>query len=182
MKKINLLFLLFFYLILNVYADIPSNVYINNNTIIYNKIDNTKLQLIITIDNIQYYDEYYYAYYEEENRIDIPIPKYLCTYRDAVILLNGTGNSYRDLIVYQKRKNKIIKQDFENSLSMLTLPRTMEKYIIIYNQNPILIFNDETISFYKINKKIYKDIQYIEIDNNKFIIFYKDDNFEELKY
>ncbi len=96
-------------------------------------------------------------------------------------MIQGNGTSYRNIIVYQKENDKIIKRSFENSLSMSTLPRNFENYIILYNQNPVLIFHnqDETL-FYDINKKIEKEIAVVEINDTKVTFTFVDKNFEEI--
>jgi hypothetical protein len=64
---------------------------------------------------------------------------------------------------------------------MSTLPRNFENYIILYNQNPVLIFHnqDETL-FYDINKKIEKEIAVVEINDTKVTFTFVDKNFEEI--
>lgn len=64
---------------------------------------------------------------------------------------------------------------------MSTLPRNFENYIILYNQNPVLIFHnqDETL-FYDINKKIEKEIAVVEINDTKVTFTFVDNNFEEI--
>lgn len=96
-------------------------------------------------------------------------------------MIQGNGTSYRNIIVYQKEKEKIIKYSFENSLTMSTLPHTFEKYMIIYNQNPVLILpNQDNTLFYNMKKKVEKEISKIIIDTTKIVLFFVDNNLEEI--
>lgn len=181
-KKIFAFISLLLLYFINVFGEIPKNVIINNSkSIEYETIDNEKLKLIISIDGVKYSEELFYAYYKDGNCIEIPVPKYLSVYKNSIVLIQGNGTSYRNIIVYQKENDKIIKRSFENSLSMSTLPRNFENYIILYNQNPVLIFHnqDETL-FYDINKKIEKEIAVVEINDTKVTFTFVDNNFEEI--
>lgn len=181
-KKIFAFISLLFFYFINVFGEIPKNVIINNSkSIEYETIDNEKLKLIISIDGVKYSEELFYAYYKDGNCIEIPVAKYLSVYKDSIILIQGNGTSYRNIIVYQKEKDKIIKRSFENSLSMSTLPRNFENYIIIYNQNPVLILhNQDDTFFYNIKKKIEKEISVIEINDTKITITFFDNDSEEI--
>ena len=62
-----------------------------------------------------------------------------------------------------------------------TLPRNFENYIIIYNQNPVLILhNQDDTFFYNIKKKIEKEISVIEINDTKITITFFDNDSEEI--
>ena len=64
---------------------------------------------------------------------------------------------------------------------MSTLPRTFEKYMIIYNQNPVLILhNQDNTLFYTVKKKVEKEISKIVIDSTKIILFFVDNDLEEI--
>ena len=64
---------------------------------------------------------------------------------------------------------------------MSTLPRNFENYIIIYNQNPVLILhNQDDTFFYNIKKKIVKEISVIEINDTKITITFFDNDSEEI--
>lgn len=160
----------------------PATVIISNSrSIEYETIDKEKIKLIITIDGIKYIDTFYYAYYGENDYVEIPVPKYLSVYENSIIMIQGNGSSYRNIIVYQRENGKISKRCFENFLSLSTLPYTIEKYIMIYNQNPVLILNNPMdIVFLSMKRKIDKEISVIEIDSSKITIFFMDKNCEEI--
>lgn len=136
MKKFFVFVSLLILCVMNVFGEIPDNVIISDNkSVEYEVVDNEKLKLIISIDGVKYSEILFYAYYQDGNCIEIPVPKYLCVYKNSIVLIQGYGTSYRNIIVYQREGEKIIKYGFENSLAMSTLPRTFEKYMIIYSSN-----------------------------------------------
>lgn len=182
MKKFFVFVSLLILCVMNVFGEIPDNVIISDNkSVEYEVVDNEKLKVIISIDGVKYSEILFYAFYQDGNCIEIPVPKYLCVYKDSIILSQGNGTSYRNIIVYQRKKEKIIKHSFENSLTMSTLPRTFEKYMIIYNQNPVLILhNQDNTLFYTVKKKVEKEISKIVIDSTKIILFFVDNDLEEI--
>ena len=182
MKKIFVFVSLIILCVVNAFGEIPANVVIDNSkSVEYEMIDSEKLKVIISIDGVEYSEILFHAVYKDGNWIEIPVPKYLCVYKDSIILSQGNGTSYRNIIVYQRKKEKIIKHSFENSLTMSTLPRTFEKYMIIYNQNPVFILhNQDNTLFYNMKKKVEKEISKIIIDTTKITVFFVDNTLEEI--
>lgn len=170
MNKKMLFVLLFFFALSNIHGDIPQNVMVDDkSSIVYEVIDKERCKIIVTIDNAKYEDIFYYSMIAENETSTIPLPTYLGAYKDAVILIKGYGFSYRNLIVYQRGKNSIIKKEYENSLAYL--PREDEKYVFMYESNPILIINSwGSLNFIKINKKIKGDVSYIKIFGDEILL------------
>lgn len=170
MNKKTFFLLLSFFALSNTHGDIPQNVTIGDKSgVVYEVIDKEKCKITVTIDNAKYEDMFYYAMIAENETSTIPLPVYLGTYKNAVILLKGCGFSYRNLIVYQKVKNSIVKKEYENSLAYL--PRENEKYVFMYDSNPILAISaSETLNFVKINKEIKGDVSGIKIFGDEIVI------------
>lgn len=176
MKKCFFIIFNIIFIICKFYSEIPQNRIINKNTsIIYEIIDDERVKQTVTIDGVQYSEDLYYAYFEQGMRVDIPCPSYLGTYKDSILFIRGTGASYRELILYQKKQDVIIRNNYENSISITCYPIDFEKYVFIYDSNPIIVKKvDNHIYFSKIKLYIKNDISKIEIFSDEIVISFSD--------
>ena len=158
------------------YSETPRNIIINKNTsVMYEILDEERVRQTVIMGGIQYAEELYYAGFTQGERVDIPCPRYVGTYKDSIIFMRGAGASYRDVIVYQKKQNAIVKKDYENYISMTYYPADFEKYVFVYDSSPVIIkhFGDR-LCFFEVEATVEKEISEIEIFSDEIIIHFND--------
>lgn len=172
-KKFFTIFYLFFSFV--AFAEIPNNIKISDNSEIkYKVINDEKVEMSINIDGVSYSDEFFYTYYENNEKIDIPIPKFLMSFDDSIVLIKGQGTSYREIFIYNSSKEKIVKTSYENNISVNFYPKNYELYAFSKKNYLVLVknYSDYTkIKQTKIKLKS-KTIKNFEIFEDEIIVNY----------
>lgn len=157
-------------------SKLPDSVYPDSNSSVsYCKLNDSTLNVMITINHYKFIDEYsiirnisYHKY----------LPSYLGKYRNSLIFINGESVNYRLITVYTLIDKKIVKDMYEMELCSNRKDHE-EKYIFFYRGCPIRISsNINKVLFRKIASKRMrinsKDISFISSCNNRFRLYFLD--------
>lgn len=157
-------------------SKLPDSVYPDSNSSVsYCKLNDSTLNVMITINHYKFIDEYsiirnisYHKY----------LPSYLGKYRNSLIFINGESVNYRLITVYTLIDKKIVKDMYEMELCSNRKDH-VEKYIFFYRGCPIRISsNINRVLFRKIASKRMrinsKDISFISSCNSRFRLYFLD--------
>lgn len=172
MKRVFLIIFYFLFLVISSYCEIFKGKEIDENVgYAFVPINKEKGRFILKMNKTIFEEEFFYAYENGNEIIELPLPIYLGEYKNSVIFIKGNGSSYREILVYTNDGDRITKTCFENLLSISDLPREYEQYIFIYQTHPIVITSRiETLLFMELNVAISEEVRRIELLDNEALV------------